>query len=262
MRHGPSERIVNQSLEIGGKVGFHRFWLNLYSNQLSASGDPAQARAQGFEIALSGAAAVMRYAADLNIDFKFIARTMAKPSENFEYLNTAEEFLTLNVCPIGLRRPEISPAQQALNICNHSMAGADRLGTSPITEMTPQQAKRYMLENVQKNMLLLKVKGALSTQLASYSVMREQPGIDGLYADMQAAGVRLPKIVGPVFEVAGYQTSEGETQCFVSLSLDDPNQFEVAIRHPKIWAHPNRAAPRQCRGLFLHDQEATVNAHP
>jgi hypothetical protein len=65
-------------------------------------------------------------------------------------------------------------------------------------------------------MSALKVNGALFEQFASYSVMRVERSIDRLYADLRAAGVRLPEIVGPVFEVSGYQVGGQDAQCFVS----------------------------------------------
>ena len=257
--HGPSERSLDQSLEIGGRLGFHSFYLNPDSAQSPTANEPAQSRRQGFAEARAGAMSVMRYAADLGIDPKFVASMLGKPQEEFSYVNTAEEFITLNVCPMSLGRPSISPAEQALNICNHSTGWIDPADPSQVRAMTPQQAKRYMLENVQQNMLSLKVKGALSNQLGSYPVMRDEQAIDNLYADLRAAGVRLPEIVGPVFEVSGYRSGSGQMQCFVSLSLDDPNRYEVAIRRPTKWAHPNWSAPKDCRGLFRYDKEAVLN---
>ena len=256
---GASERAACRRLEVGGKLGFHSFWLNPNS---AVADDRAGARQQGFTEALAGAAAVVRYAADLNIDSKFVAGMLATPSDAFVFINTVEDFLTLGICPAGIGRPPISPAEQALNICGHSMGWAVRAKSARITAMTAQQARRYILENVQQNMILLDVKGALTAQLASYSVMRDERAIDNLYADLRAAGVRLPRIVGPVFEVEGYQVGEGETQCFVSLSLDDPDQFQVAVRRPKIWAHPGASAPNGGRRLFLYGKDAVINPRP
>lgn len=88
--------------------------------------------------------------------------------------------------------------------------------------MMPRQAKRHMLESIQRNMASLKVNDARSSQLASCAVMRDERSIDNLYADLRAAGVRLPEIVGPVFEVSGYRSGGQDTQCFVSLSADAP----------------------------------------
>lgn len=256
---GSPERAACRRLEVGGKLGFHSFWLNPNS---AVADDRAGARQQGFTEALAGAASVVRYAADLHIDSKFVAGMLATPSDEFVFINTVEDFLTLGICPAGIGRPPISPAEQALNICGHSMGWAARAKSARITTMTAQQARRYILENVQQNMILLDVKGALSNQLASYSVMRDERGIDNLYADLRAAGVRLPRIVGPVFEVEGYQVGEGETQCFVSLSLDDPDQFQVAVRRPKIWAHPRASAPSGSRRLFLYAKDAVINPRP
>jgi len=257
-----SERSPRQSLEIGAKLGFHAFYLNPNSAQAPTASDPVQGRHQGFTEARAATSAVMLYAADLGIDPRFVAAMMTKPQDAFAYINTTEEFLTLKVCPLGLDRPPISPAEQALNICNHSTGWADPATPSQVRAMTPRQAKRYMLENIQQNMSSLKVNGALSDQLASYPVMRDERAIDRLYADLRAAGVRLPAIVGPVFEVSGYRSGNEDMQCFVSLSLDDPNQYAVAIRRPTKWSHPNWSAPKDCRGLYLHDRDTVINPRP
>ncbi|MCX7364999.1 MAG: hypothetical protein NTV97_24640, partial [Alphaproteobacteria bacterium] len=135
-------------------------------------------------------------------------------------------------------------------ICGHSMGWAVRAKSARITAMTAQQARRYILENVQRNMILLDVKGALTAQLASYSVMRDERAIDNLYADLRAAGVRLPRIVGPVFEVEGYQVGEGETQCFVSLSLDDPDHSRSRCDGRRSGPIPVRRRPTVAAGCF------------
>jgi hypothetical protein len=258
----PSERTRSHRLEIGAKLGFHAFYLNPNSAQAPTAEDPALGRRQGFTEARAATTAVMLYAADLGIDPRFVASMMTKPQDEFAYTNTTEEFLTLKACPIGLDRPAISPAEQALNICNHSTGWTNPAKPEQVRAMTARQAKRYMLENIQQNMSSLKVNGALSDQLASYPVMRNERAIDKLYADLRAAGVRLPEIVGPVFEVSGYRSGGGEAQCFVSLSLEEPNKYAVAIRRPTKWSHPNWAAPRDCRGLYLHDRTAVINPRP
>lgn len=260
--HDLSERSPRQSLEIGAKLGFHAFYLNPNSAQAPTASDPVQGRHQGFTEARAATSAVMLYAADLGIDPRFVAAMMTKPQDAFAYVNTTEDFLTLKVCPLGLDRPPISPAEQALNICNHSTGWTDPAAPSQVRALAARQAKRYMLENIQQNMSSMKVNGALSDQLASYPVMRDERAIDRLYADLRAAGVRLPEIVGPVFEVSGYRSGGGEAQCFVSLSLEDPDKYAVAIRRPTKWSHPNWSAPKDCRGLYLHDRDAVINPRP
>lgn len=46
--HGPSERSLEQSLEIGGKLGFHSFYLNTDGAQSPTASEPVQSRRQGF----------------------------------------------------------------------------------------------------------------------------------------------------------------------------------------------------------------------
>lgn len=261
-RHDASGRSPNHSLEHGAKLGFHAFYLNPNSAQSPTTTDPVRGRQQGFSEAMVATSAVILYAAELGIDPRFVASMLTKRQDEFAYVNTTEEFLALKVCPIGLERPAISPAEQALNICNHSTGWTDPATLSQVRAMTPRQAKRHMLENIQQNMTSLKVSGALSDQLASYAVMRDERSIDKLYDDLRAAGVRLPEIVGPVFEVSGYRSGGQEVQCFASLSTDDPNRYSVALRRPAKWSHPDRSAPRDCRGLYLHDRDAVINPRP
>lgn len=255
-------RTAAHAIEVGARLGFHTFYLNTQSADAPTADDPERSRRQGFREAQAATAALVRYAADLGIDPKFVATMMARPPEELTYVATTEDFLTLDVCPIGLARPAISLAEQALNVCNHATGWQDPAEIDQVRLLPPQQARRTMLENIQQNMQTLKVKGALSDQLASWSVMRVERSIDNLYDDLRAAGVRLPEIVGPVFEVRGYRQGGREMQCFVSLSVDAADRYDVAIRRPGKWSHPDRSAPRDCRGLFLHDRDATINPRP
>ena len=260
--HEGPERSADHRLEIGARLGFHTFYLNAGAAEAPTAGDPVSSRHQGFSEARAATAALVRYAADLGIDPKFVATMMSKPAEELTYVNTTGDFLALKICPIGLDRPPASLEEQALTICNHSTGSTEPAAPRQARRLAPGQAKRYMLENIQENMSALKVKGALFEQLASYSVMRVEKSIDHLYADLRAAGVRLPEIVGPVFEVSGYQIGGQEAQCFVSLSPDDPDRYAVAIRRPTKWSHPNWSAPRDCRSLYRHDSDAVINPSP
>lgn len=260
--HDGPERAADHRLEIGARLGFHTFYLNAGAAEAPTAGDPVSSRHQGFSEARAATAALVRYTADLGISPTFVATMMSKPAEDLTYVNATEDFLALRICPIGLDRPSASLEQQALTICNHSTGSTGPAAPRQIRRLAPGQAKRYMLENIQENMSSLKVKGALFEQLASYSVMRVEKSIDHLYADLRAAGVRLPEIVGPVFEVSGYQVGGQPAQCFVSLSPDDPDRYAVAIRRPTKWSHPTWSAPKDCRGLYRHDKDAVINPSP
>lgn len=151
-RHDASGRSPSHSLERGAKLGFHAFYLNPNSAQSPTADDPVRGRQQGFSEARAGTSAVILYAAELGIDPRFVASMLTKRQDEFAYVNTTEEFLALKVCPIGLARPAISPEQQALNICNHSTGWAEPATLSQVRVMTPRQARRHMLENIQQNM--------------------------------------------------------------------------------------------------------------
>lgn len=256
-----SDAAASLSLEIGGRLGFHNFSLTPDSVKQQTPKNPVQGRLQGFEEARAGAATVMRYAADLGIAPHFVALLLTMPPEEFAYVNTTEEFLNLRVCPIGLGRPSISPAEQALNICNHSIDGPDPATPSQIITITQSEAKRHLLDKLQQSMLSFKMKGVLSDQLANESVIRNDQAVDDLYADLLVAGVALPEITGPVFEVGGYQKGTSKMQCFVSLSINSPDRYDVVIGGANGMVRANRSAPKDCRRLFLHSKDAVINPH-
>jgi hypothetical protein len=258
--HLPPARVSSCNLEIGGILGFHNFSASTSAlRRMIGSDDGLTSERQGFHLARAGAALLMQYSVDMGIDQAFVAQLLARATESFDYLTKDGSFLALRVCPIGLGRPPIGPAEQATNICNHATGWLSPVTSSQARPMTARQVKRNLLEYIQSNMLSFRVKGPLVDQLASYSVMRVDSAIDNLYADLRAAGLPLPEIVGPVFEVGGYQVGIYDMQCVVSLSLEDPDKYDVAIKGPKGIVRAFRSAPAACGRLFLYDQEALIN---
>jgi len=92
--------------------------------------------------------------------------------------------------------------------------------------------------------------------------MRVEQAVKNLYADLRAAGVPLPEIVGPIFEVSGYQIGIYSLTCVASLSPTDPDKYDVVIKGPKGMARAYHSAPDGCRRLFLYDRDAVINPHP
>ncbi|OFX03479.1 MAG: hypothetical protein A3D94_11315 [Alphaproteobacteria bacterium RIFCSPHIGHO2_12_FULL_66_14] len=261
--HLPPTRLPSCSLEIGSTLGFHNFAASTNALRRSlGSEDGLASERQGFHMGRAGAALLMQYAADMDIDQAFVAQLLSRATVSYDYLTRVGAFLALRVCPIGLDRPRISLAEQATNICNHSTAWLSPVTSLQARPMTARQARRRLLEYIQSNMLSFSVRGALADQLASYSVMRVERAVENLYADLRAAGVPLPEIVGPVFEVGGYQIGIYSLTCVVSLSPDDPDKYDVVIQGPKGMARAYRSAPEGCRRLFLYDQDAVINPRP
>jgi hypothetical protein len=249
------------NLEIGGIVAFHNFFLNSNGLRESTSIDPVQSRFQGFTDARGGAAMLAKYAGFLGMPPNFVANLIGRPVEDFQYIETVGQFLSFHVCPIGIGRPAISIDMQARNICNNSIGVSGRAEALIATPMVLAQAKLNLLQRLQENMQSSNAKGRLAAQLANGAVMRVKDEIDRLYDDLRAAGVALPKIVGPTFEVGSKESGAYEAKCYVSLSSDDPDNYDVAVQGPRGFAEPSRVPPQNARRLFLFDQDDNINPH-
>jgi hypothetical protein len=249
------------NLEIGGTVAFHNFFLNSNGLRETTSVDPAQSRLQGFTDARGGAAMLAKYAGNLGLPPNFVASLIGRPVEDFQYIETVGQFLSFHVCPVGIGRPAIPIDMQARNICKNSTEGsipAEQLVSTPIPI---PDAKLYLLQRVQENMQSSKSKGRLAAQLASGAVMRVKDEIDRLYEDLHAAGVALPDIVGPTFEIGSKVSGNYEALCYVSLSSDDPDKYDVAVQGPRGIAEPPRLPPENSRRLFLFGRDDIINPH-
>jgi hypothetical protein len=260
--HAPSSVYPAEcNLEIGGMVAFHNFFLNNNGLRESTLVDPVQSRLQGFTDARGGTAMLAKYAGNLGLPPNFVANLIGRPVEDFQYVETVGQFLAFHVCPIGIDRPAISTDMQARNICNNSIGVSVRADVLIATAMPLAQVKLNLLQRLQENMQSSNAKGRLAAQLANGAVMRVKDEADRLYDDLRAAGVALPNIVGPTFEVGSKESGAYEARCYVSLSSDDPDKFDVAIQGPRGFAEPSRVPPQNARRLFLFDRDEVINPH-
>jgi hypothetical protein len=250
------------NVEIGGKVGFHNFFLNPAGLRESTPGDPVASRLQGFADARGGAASLVRYAADMGLPSTFVASLIGRPVEDFQYIETIEQFLSLGVCPVGLTRPAISLEEQADNICDHSLGRSDQTLAFEARPLPAAQTKRYLLEVMQAHMQPTRSHGRLAGMLANGAVMRVAGEIDRLYEDLQSVNVALPDIVGPTFEISIVRPGRLEPACYVSLSPDDPDKFDVVLVGQKGFSDPVRMPPANARRLFLFARDTVVNRRP
>lgn len=250
------------NVEVGGKVAFHNFFLNRSELRELTHDDPVASRLQGFADARGGAAMLIKYAAEMGLPPTFVANLMARPVEEFQYIETIGEFLELKLCPIGLERPPLPLAHQAANICNNSLAAPVPLSTMIVGPIAAPQVRQYMLERVQDGMNAAKAKGRLADQLATWSVMRTKEEVDKLYDDLRAAGVALPEIVGPTFEVSIGQGGRYRAACYVSLSATDPDKYDVTLQGARSLADATRMPPANARRMFLYDRRDVANQRP
>ncbi len=250
------------NLEIGGKVAFHNFSLNRNGLREVTSDDPVASRLQGFSDARGGAAELIKYAGEMGLPANFISSIIGRPVEDFQYIESIKQFLSFRICPIGVSRPAIDLPAQANNVCNHSIGWRESPAALEAKVIPMPQVKQYMLERVQENMNAAKAKGRLAAQLGDGAVMRVKVEIDKLYDDLRAAGVALPSILGPTFEVGRRRDGGYEIVCYVSLSPENPDAFDVVVQGPKGLSEPVRLPPENARRLFLFDQSDMINPRP
>ncbi|MEI6203235.1 MAG: hypothetical protein WCP68_14900 [Enhydrobacter sp.] len=258
--HLPYHHMPDRSIEIGGQVGFHNFIINPNSPSLGAATDASSGLVVGFALARGGSSLLVGYAAAMSLDPAFIARLLGRPSEVWEYVDVAGQFVDLMSCATGIERPQFSPTALAVNICNQATGefSLDK-GASDVRQLTEREAKRSLLKYVGANIDSMGLQGALAKQLAVLAASRDDRQVDTIYEDLRRAGVPLPEIVGPTFEVTGYTTGDYKMQCLVSYSMQDADRYEVAIQGPGGLSKAFKTAPQQCGRLFLFDHSYMLN---
>jgi hypothetical protein len=260
--HVPSAYPKDCNLEIGGKVAFHNFSLNRNGLRDVTSTDPVASRLQGFSDARGGAAELVKYAGELGLPPNLVSSIIGRPTEDFQYIKSIGQFLSLRICPIGVDRPPIALPLQATNVCNHSTGWRDPELLLEAREIPVAQAKQYMLERVQEDMRAAKARGRLADQLGDGAVMRVKEEIDRLYDDLRAAGVALPEILGATFEIGRQRAGGYEVVCYVSLSPGDPDKYDVVVRGARGLTDPTLSPPENARRLFLFSRDDMINPGP
>jgi hypothetical protein len=257
--HAPGHAVPSRSLEIGGQVGFHNFYLTSPGELSAATKDAREGVTMGFSVARGGASALVRYAAQMGIDAAFIARMMGQATDAWDYVETDEEFVTLRVCPLGQMRLPNNPPSMAANICNHAAGGLGIASPLQARALSPRETRRHLLERVRDTAEASSIRGPFSSQLAAVLASRDEGLLEAVYAGLRSAGVPLPEVLGANFEVSGYNLGGVSLECHVSLSRDNPAKFDVALVGPDGLMKPFQTPPAACPALFLFDSEDVLN---
>jgi hypothetical protein len=249
-RHVAADATVSRTVEVGGTLGFHNFSLNP-GNAASDATSGREGVTKGFNQARGAASLLIRYAGALGVEPEFIASMLGRPPEVWDYANTAGKIIDLRICPIGLKIAVPTPELRAVNICNNILGdSAARDTPSAARSVPPAEAKRYLLNHIRQNMASLDVRGPLATQLAAAATARDDKTVEAAYADLRAAGLALPELVGPIFEIKGFNAGEYALECLVSFAADDLDRFSVALKTPSGLLRPeSRGAPACARAL-------------
>ena len=251
--------VVQRSIEIGGVVGFHNYYPNPESAKLPPTPDAKAGVIVGFNLAAGGSSLLVAYAGMMSIDSSFIARLLGRPTEEWDYIDTTQRFLTLSTCPVGSALPAVNERSAATNICNHATGSLGRADPTQARRLTAGKVQGYLLDMLQQSVENIEIKGPLARQLAAVIGSRDADLIDAVYSDLRAAGVPLPEMLGPTFEVSGYSSGESQYQCFVSLSLDNYNKYDMTIAGPGGMSRALHNPPPGCRMLFRYDRDEMLN---
>jgi len=258
-RHVAADIDVARTVEIGGTLGFHNFWLNPNHERARDAASPSEGIAKGFNEGKGAAALLVHYSASLGVDPAFIARILGRPPESWEYADTAGKFIDLKICPARLSRQSPAPERRAINICVNTLGGSAAGEQVQARALTPTEAKRYLLEHVRKDVAARNYRGPLATQLATAVTSRDSRLVDAAYDDLRAAGIALPEIVGLTFEVAGFSAGELEVECVVSLSPDDPDRFDLVLKGAAGLTRPPRQGPQACSRILGFERGDILN---
>jgi hypothetical protein len=258
-RHVATDIDVARTVEIGGTLGFHNFWLNPSHPRARDAASPAEGIAKGFNEGKGAAALLVHYSASLGVDPSFIARILGRPPESWEYADTAGKFIDLKICPARLSRQPPAPERRAVNICVNTLGGSTIGEQVQARAMTPTEAKRYLIEHVRKEVAARNPRGPLAVQLAAAVAARDTKLADTAYADLLAAGLALPEIVGPTFEVMGFSAGDLELECVVSLSPDDPDRFDLVLKGAAGLTRPPRQGPQACGRILGFERSDILN---
>lgn len=257
-RQSAVETTAARTLEMGGELGFHNFYLNPNHERSYDAATPREGIARGFNDAKGAASRLVRYAASLGVDANFIARMLGRPPEAWDYAQSAGIFMDLKICPAGLRQSLPPPAERASNICANVLGESARAEAIEARPMSPAEARRYLLQQVRESLASSDTRGALTAQLAAIARARDD-AVAVTYTELRAAGAPLPEILGPTFEVRGFGAGAFDLTCVVSLSADDPDRFDMVLRGPAGYIKPARPGPASCGRLMSFDRDDVLN---
>lgn len=258
--HLPSQApIPSRTIEIGGQVGFHTFSLTSPGDLSASSKDAREGAVRGFNVARGGTAALVHYAARMDIDLAFIARLIGQPQYAWEYVDTDEAFVTLRVCPLGLTRLPTNPAAIAANICNHATGGVVLASPLQARPLSIRESRRHLLERVRDAAEAMSARSPLANQLSAVLVSRDDALVEAVYVGLRSASVPLPDIFNANYEVTGYTLGAFPLECHVSFARSDPVKYDVVLVSPDGLLKPVQSAPAACPALFLFDRDDVIN---
>ena len=244
-------------LEIGGQVGFHNFSVNVAWVLSETRSDPARGIARGFDLARAGAAQMMRYVTDMGVSPGFVAGLVALPPEQWQYVETAADFLDLGIEPRGTWPSAGRLEVQAANVCSRAIG--QPVDPSRARRFSGRQAQRRLLEHVRNTVAGVDLRGPLAAQLSAVLETSDQRLIEGVYGDLRAAGLPLPTPGATHVEIPLPGGEGAALQCHVSLSAGDLDAFDLVIVSERGIARVDRLPTGVLARLLRHGPDDRIN---
>jgi hypothetical protein len=249
-------RIVpSRRLEIGGRLGFHAF----YAGREERPGDATASRARGVAEGRAASAMIIAYAAEMGADSGLIARALIRPPEDMTYIIRVREFAALNVCPMGLERPRLALAEQAVNLCSNATAGLLVQWTDLVHEYTAREARNLLLGEVSRSITAANVRKGLGARLEEIMRSGNENAKDLAYGELAAAGIALPVLQDRAFHMEDTSRGPQTFECLASLSPHEDGAYGIALITPRGVVAPPHAAPPSCPALFLYAPDELIN---
>lgn len=246
--------VPSRRLEIGGQLGFHAFYAGQEEQSIAS-------RAKGVAEGRAASALIIAYAVEMGADPGLLARALVNPPEDVTYVIRVSEFVGLNICPVGLARPQSPLITQAANLCSNATAGLLVRWSDMTYEYTAREARNLLLGEVGRGITAAHVRKGLGTRLEEIMRSGNETAKDLVYGELAAAGVALPALQDKTFHMEDVRLGPRTLECLASLSTHGEAYGVVLITPHGIAAPPN-AAPSSCPELFLHPPGELINFSP
>lgn len=250
---GPEGVEPHRRLAIGGQLAFHAFYAVSNPN----AGDAATSRARGVSEGRATSAVIIAYVMEMGIDPEGVLRALMRPPEDMTYTETAGEFVSLDVCPVGLPTSRATSAERATNVCTNASRGALAAWPDLIVEYTPMEARRLLLGEIFEQAAKANVRSGLATRLQQ--ILRGGRGTEEIYDELSAAGLPLPAMRARAYHL---EPPNIRMSCLVTLSPSERADYGVVLIMPDGLAAPRAVAPNDCPELFMFGRDEIINPAP
>lgn len=252
-RLGPEGTEPDRRLEIGSQLGFHAF----YAPRDVDARDAATSRARGVTEGRAMSAVIISYVIEVEADPAIMLRTLVRPPDELTYVETAGEFASLGICPVGLPVPRAALVERTAHICNNATQGKIPAWPDLVNEYTPMEARRLLIGRIAHGAAQANVRAGVAARLQQ--VLRGGRGTEAIYDELAAAGLPLPVMRARAFHLELPRSDQARTSCLVTMSPTDQADYGVVLIGPAGLLPPRLSAPAGCPELFLRGHDEVIN---